>query len=72
MIALSPSLPFAAPAMASGRKPRVAAGAALVLAMHVALLWLATRPVPAPVTVDHRVWIRLLPLVPATSALNGP
>lgn len=68
MTALFPSAPFAAQAEMVGRKRRVATGAAVVLALHLALLWLATRPAPAPLTIDHRVWIQLLPLAPATTA----
>lgn len=37
----------------------------LVVALHLALLWLATRPVQVPAPPDHRVWIQLLQPVPA-------
>jgi hypothetical protein len=36
----------------------------LVAALHLALLWLASRPVQMPVPPDHRVWIQLLRPVP--------
>jgi len=37
----------------------------LVVALHLTLFWLATRPVQVPAPPDHRVWIQLLQPVPA-------
>ena len=55
MTALSAPISFAAYTTYVDRRPRLAAGAAMVVALHLALLWLATRPVPAPVSIDRRV-----------------
>jgi len=68
MTALSAPISFAAYTAYADRRPRLAAAAAMVVALHLALLWLATRPVPAPVSIDRRVWIQLLPLSAAPVA----
>ena len=48
-----------------GPSRRWAISVTLVVALHLALFWLATRPVQRPATPDHRVWIQLLRPVPA-------
>lgn len=54
MLARPPRLP--------GRLPRqAAAGIALVVLLHLALVWLATRPVRNPVPHDTWVWVTRLP-----------
>lgn len=55
---------WALAARPQGPSRRLAIAVVLVAALHLALLWLATRPVQMPVPPDHRVWIQLLRPVP--------
>lgn len=48
-----------------GPAGRLAISVVLVGALHLALFWLATRPVTMPEPPDHRVWIQLLQPAPA-------
>lgn len=56
---------WALAARPQGPSRRLAIAVVLVVALHLALLWLATRPVQMPVPPDRRVWIQLLRPVPA-------
>lgn len=56
---------WALAARPQGPSRRLAIAVVLVVALHLALLWLATRPVQMPVPPDHRVWVQLLRSVPA-------
>lgn len=57
-------------AQPQGPSRRLAISVALVVALHLALFRLATRPVQAPAPPDHRVWIQLLQPVPAAPRLQ--
>lgn len=49
---------------------RLPVSVVLVVALHLGLFWLATRPVQVPAPPDHRVWIQLLRPVPAAPRLQ--
>lgn len=49
---------------------RLPVAVVLVVALHLVLFWLATRPVQVPAPPDHRVWIQLLRPVPAAPRLQ--